>query len=49
MTEETGALSALLDIGQGQPELAAFATRWGHDTNVMDKWFALQISHCRPG
>jgi aminopeptidase N len=48
MTEETGALSALLDIGQGQPELAAFATRWGHDTNVMDKWFALQISRAAP-
>ena len=48
MTEETGALSALLDIGQGQPELAAFATRWAHDSNVMDKWFALQISRAAP-
>jgi aminopeptidase N len=48
MTEEVGALSALLDVGQGQPELAAFASRWGHDANVMDKWFALQIGHAEP-
>jgi aminopeptidase N len=48
MTEETGALSALLDIGQGQAELVAFATRWAHDSNVMDKWFALQISRAAP-
>ncbi|WP_135447330.1 aminopeptidase N [Tabrizicola caldifontis] len=48
MTEEVGALSALLDIGEGQPQLRAFAARWGHDHNVMDKWFALQISHADP-
>jgi aminopeptidase N len=48
MTEETGALAALLEIGQGQAELAAFAARWGHDSNVMDKWFALQISRAAP-
>jgi aminopeptidase N len=48
MTEETGALSVLLDIGLGQAELAAFAIRWGHDPNVMDKWFALQIGRAAP-
>jgi aminopeptidase N len=48
MTEETGALSALLDIGQGHAELTAFAARWAHDSNVMDKWFALQISRAAP-
>jgi aminopeptidase N len=48
MTEEIGALSALLDIGQGQEELARFAARWSQDANVMDKWFALQIALAAP-
>ena len=48
MTEEIGALSALLDIGEGRVELMGFAGRWGQDRNVMDKWFALQIAHARP-
>ena len=49
MTEEIGALSALLDIREGKAELEAFARRWGKDANVMDKWFALQIGHAEPG
>jgi aminopeptidase N len=48
MTEEVGALAALLDIGAGQEELARFATRWAGDANVMDKWFALQIALAAP-
>jgi aminopeptidase N len=48
MTEEIGALSALLDIGRGQAELKQFESRWGADRNVMDKWFALQISFASP-
>jgi aminopeptidase N len=48
MTDQIGALSCLLDIGRGQAELAAFAAQWGHDRLVMDKWFALQISHAAP-
>jgi aminopeptidase N len=48
MTEEIGALAALLDIGQGETQLQVFAERWGHDSNVMDKWFALQISRAAP-
>jgi aminopeptidase N len=48
MTETIGALSALLNIGQGQAELAAFAARWAADGNVMDKWYALQIAHAEP-
>jgi aminopeptidase N len=48
MTEEIGALSALLDIRQGKAELAAFAARWKRDANVMDKWFALQIALAEP-
>jgi aminopeptidase N len=49
MTEEIGALAALLDIRQGQPELTSFAARWGRDANVMDKWYALQIATAEPG
>jgi aminopeptidase N len=48
MTEEVGALAAMIDIGQGQDQLKVFAERWGHDSNVMDKWFALQISRATP-
>ncbi|MBA4351812.1 MAG: aminopeptidase N, partial [Rhodobacter sp.] len=48
MTEEVGALSALLDIGQGQEELGLFRARWAGDRNVMDKWFALQIMLAHP-
>jgi aminopeptidase N len=48
MTEGVGALACLLEIGQGQPELATFQTRWGKDRLVMDKWFTLQISHAAP-
>ena len=48
MTEEVGALSCLLDIGQGAEELARFEARWKADRNVMDKWFALQIAYAAP-
>ena len=48
MTEEIGALSALLEIGAGEAALAAFHDRWSHDRHVMDKWFALQILHADP-
>ena len=48
MTETVGALSALLAIGEGEAELAAFARRWSQDPNVMDKWFTLQIQHASP-
>ncbi|QUS35585.1 aminopeptidase N [Falsirhodobacter algicola] len=45
MTEEVGALSALLDAGAGVAALRAFGDRWQHDRIVMDKWFTLQILH----
>jgi aminopeptidase N len=48
MTEEVGALAALLDIGQGQEELRRFETRWATNALVMDKWFALQIMQAAP-
>jgi aminopeptidase N len=49
MTEEIGALAALLDVRQGRKELVTFAARWGRDANVMDKWYALQIICAEPG
>ncbi|MFM7445267.1 MAG: aminopeptidase N C-terminal domain-containing protein, partial [Tabrizicola sp.] len=48
MTEEIGALAALLDVQQGAAELIAFAARWGRDANVMDKWYGLQIAYANP-
>ncbi|MFE3835626.1 aminopeptidase N [Pseudogemmobacter sonorensis] len=48
MTDRIAALSALLDIGAGAGELAAFEARWRADRNVMDKWFALQIAFSAP-
>ena len=48
MTEQTGALSVLLDIGAGQPEVQSFYRQWRHDRLVMDKWFALQVAHAAP-
>lgn len=48
MTDEIGALSALLDIGKGHEALQRFEARWRADRNVMDKWFALQIGYAAP-
>ncbi len=48
MTEELGALSALLTIGQGRDETATFYRRWAGDRLVLDKWFSLQVSHAAP-
>ncbi|WP_128253851.1 aminopeptidase N [Falsirhodobacter deserti] len=45
MTEEVGALSALLEVGAGDAALGVFARKWGDDRIVMDKWFSLQILH----
>ena len=49
MTETVGALSALLDVGQGKAELADFGARWRGNRNVMDKWYTLQVAHAEPG
>ena len=48
MTASLGALGALLAIGRGEAELAAFEERWQGERLVMDKWFALQIRHAAP-
>jgi aminopeptidase N len=48
MSDQQGALSALLDTGHGQPELDRFAAHWSDDRLVMDKWFALQVAYAAP-
>jgi aminopeptidase N len=48
MTEQAAALACLLDAGQGQDQLAAFASRWAGDANVMDKWFSVQLAMAAP-
>ncbi|AJE48180.1 aminopeptidase N [Celeribacter indicus] len=48
MTEQAGALAALLAAGLGEEELAAFGQMWRHDRLVMDKWFALQVALAAP-
>ncbi|MEL7180181.1 MAG: aminopeptidase N [Pseudomonadota bacterium] len=48
MTQQLGALRALLQIAKGQQELAAFENQWQHDRLVMDKWFALQVLFAAP-
>ena len=48
MTESLGAWGALLAVGAGQDETAAFYRRWRSDRLVLDKWFAQQIIHAAP-
>jgi len=48
MTEQLGALSALLAADLGQAQLAAFAEQWAHERLVMDKWYMVQVAHARP-
>ncbi|MDA8586340.1 aminopeptidase N [Rhodobacteraceae bacterium] len=44
MTETLGALSALIRAGDASGELQSFYDRWKTDANVLDKWFAIQVS-----
>ena len=48
MTEQAGALQALLSAGLGQEELASFYAQWFHDRLVMDKWFMMQAASATP-
>ncbi|MBU2868574.1 aminopeptidase N [Pacificibacter marinus] len=48
MTEQAGALTALLSAGIGQEELASFYAQWFHDRLVMDKWFMMQVAAAAP-
>ncbi|CAM4026858.1 aminopeptidase N [Palleronia rufa] len=44
MTDSIAALAALLRIGAGDDQAAAFHDRWQGDRLVLDKWFSLQIT-----
>ena len=48
MTEQAGALMALLAAGLGEAEVAAFGAQWQDDRLVMDKWFMMQVSAAAP-
>ena len=48
MTQQLGALRALLQISKGADELSAFEAQWHQDRLVMDKWFGLQVSLAAP-
>ena len=48
MTQEVGALSALLAVGQGEEEAERFHRRWQGEQLVIDKWFALRVSRAAP-
>jgi aminopeptidase N len=48
MTEEMGAMAALVEIGAGDEALARFEARWAGDANIMDKWFMVQIALAPP-
>ena len=48
MTEQLGALSALLAADLGSLQLGLFADQWAHERLVMDKWFMVQVAHARP-
>ena len=48
MTQQLTALSCLMARQIGEAESTAFHDQWRHDRLVMDKWFALTVSHARP-
>lgn len=48
MTEAFGAMTVLLEIGEGKATLENFEEKWRHDRLVMDKWFAVQVATARP-
>ncbi|MEM6303517.1 MAG: aminopeptidase N [Pseudomonadota bacterium] len=48
MTEQLGALGALVRFGKGDEKLKAFEEQWRDDRLVMDKWFGLQVGQSEP-
>ncbi|WP_099827263.1 aminopeptidase N [Oceaniglobus indicus] len=48
MTEQAGALAALMTIGAGDEQAAAFQRQWSGDRLVMDKWFMMQPLYAAP-
>jgi len=51
MTDQYAALTALshCDCPEREQALAAFEQQWRSETNVMDKWFAVQAASSLPG
>ena len=45
MTDEIGALSLLIKHDKVNNEIDHFYEKWKQDNNVLDKWFAVQVSH----
>jgi aminopeptidase N len=48
MTEQFGAWTALLAVGEGAAEGAQFHRQWQGDRLVMDKWFGAQVTFANP-
>ncbi|MBM9595363.1 aminopeptidase N [Roseitranquillus sediminis] len=48
MTEQFGAMTALMQVGLGARELFEFYCRWRDNRQVVDKWFSLQAAHAPP-
>ena len=48
MTQQLTALSCLMARQLGEAEHQAFHDQWRRDRLVMDKWFALSVSHAPP-
>ncbi|SFR19909.1 aminopeptidase N [Poseidonocella sedimentorum] len=48
MTQQLAALSCLLMIDKGEPELARFYEQWKDDRLVIDKWFGMQALQAPP-
>ena len=48
MTDQLGALGALLAADLGDDELQAFEKQWKDDRLVMDKWFMMQVGAAAP-
>ena len=48
MTLRLGALGDLLQVQKGDAALADFRARFEADELVMDKWFAMQVTHSAP-
>ncbi len=48
MTQQFAALGNLVSAGKGHDALSAFYDQWAHERLVIDKWFGLQVSRCRP-
>ena len=48
MTEQFGALCALLAVGAGSAESLQFHRKWQANRLVMDKWFGAQVAFAQP-